>query len=77
MSLLVIDASVVIKWFVTEPHSEAALRLLDIEKRFLAPDHVFAETANAIWKHVRLHHFSFEFGFEVIRKSTERRPISM
>jgi predicted nucleic acid-binding protein len=66
MSLFVIDASVVIKWFVSEPHTDAALRLLDVERRFLAPDHVFAETTNVVWKHVRRHHFSTEFGYEVI-----------
>jgi len=67
MSLLVIDASVVIKWFVSEPYSDAAVRLLDFEKHFLAPDHLFAETANVVWKHVRRRHLSNEFGYDVIR----------
>jgi predicted nucleic acid-binding protein len=67
MSLLVIDASVVIKWFVSEPDADVALRLLDVEKRFLAPDHLFAETANVVWKHVRRHHFSTDFGYDVVR----------
>ena len=68
MRLLVIDASVVIKWFVSEPDSDAALRLLDVEKRFLAPDHVFAETVNVVWKHVRRRHFSTAFGYDVVAK---------
>ena len=65
---LVVDASVVLKWFVSEDGSEAALRLLDGEKRFLAPDHMFAETTNAVWKRVRLRDLSVEYGFEIIRK---------
>lgn len=53
MSVLVIDASVVVKWFVPEIHSEAARRLLGQAHEFLAPDLLFAETANTIWKKVR------------------------
>lgn len=53
MSALVIDASVVIKWFVPEVHSEAARQLLDGPGPFLAPDLLFAETANVVWKKVR------------------------
>ncbi len=66
MTLLVIDASVVIKWFLAEPYGEAALRLLDVEGRFLAPDHLFAETANAIWKKVRRREIAAEYGHDVI-----------
>jgi predicted nucleic acid-binding protein len=68
MTLLVVDASVVVKWFVPEIHADAALRLLDREKRFLAPDHLFAETTNAIRKRVRQREFSVEYGYEIIRQ---------
>jgi hypothetical protein len=47
---VVVDASVVIKWFVPEAGSDAASRLLAAEDRFEAPDLLFAELANAIWK---------------------------
>ena len=50
MSVVVVDASVVIKWFVPENGTEAALRLLDSGHQFLAPDLLFAEVANSIWK---------------------------
>jgi predicted nucleic acid-binding protein len=53
MSIFVVDASVVIKWFVPEIHSDAARRLLDQDHQYFAPDLLFAETANAIWKKVR------------------------
>ena len=49
---LVVDASVVIKWFVPEVGSDAASRLLASEDRLEAPDLLFAEIANAIWKKV-------------------------
>lgn len=50
MSVVVVDASVVIKWFVPENGTEAALRLLDSGHQFLAPDLLFAAVANSIWK---------------------------
>jgi predicted nucleic acid-binding protein len=37
MKKLVVDASVVMKWFVPEVHSEAAARLLDSGIFFLLP----------------------------------------
>lgn len=53
MSVLVVDASVVIKWFIPEVHSAAARRLLEHNHQFLAPDLLFAEITNVIWKKVR------------------------
>ena len=53
MSVFVVDASVVIKWFVPEIHSDAARRLLAYSHDYVAPDLLFAETANTIWKKVR------------------------
>ena len=50
---VVVDASVVIKWFVPEAGSDAASRLLASEDRLEAPDLLFAEIANAIWKKVQ------------------------
>lgn len=53
MSVYVVDASVVLKWFVPEIHSDAAARLLSATHQYLSPDLLFPEVGNAIWKKVR------------------------
>ena len=53
MSLYVVDASVVIKWFVPEIHSDAARRLLSAPHEYFSPDLLFPEVGNVIWKKVR------------------------
>ena len=53
MSVFVVDASVVLKWFVPEIHSIAARRLLSGPHRYFSPDLLFPEVGNAIWKKVR------------------------
>jgi predicted nucleic acid-binding protein len=50
MSRLVVDASVVVKWFLPEVRADAALRLAASDRAFLAPDLLAAELANALWK---------------------------
>jgi predicted nucleic acid-binding protein len=50
----VLDASVILKWFVPEVDSGAALRLLDAvqagELVVIAPDILLPELGNALWK---------------------------
>ncbi|MEH2299975.1 MAG: type II toxin-antitoxin system VapC family toxin [Nostoc sp.] len=53
MSRYVLDASVAIKWFVPEVHSDKARHLLTSNYTFLVPDFFFAEVANVLWKRVR------------------------
>lgn len=50
MTRYVVDASVAIKWFLPEVHSEAAARLLRPAYRLLAPDLIWAEFGNVLWK---------------------------
>ncbi len=53
-SSLVVDASVVIKWHVDEIHADAARRLLSDDTPALhAPDLVFPELGNILWKKIR------------------------
>ncbi|MDE0356229.1 MAG: type II toxin-antitoxin system VapC family toxin [Gammaproteobacteria bacterium] len=44
----VVDASVAVKWLVTEPLSDEAASLLDSGVTLLAPDLMFAEAASAL-----------------------------
>ncbi len=54
MTELVIDSGVAIKWFVDEDHSAEARRILAAYKAsalsFLAPDFIYAEFGNVMWK---------------------------
>ena len=50
MTRLVVDASVAVKWFVPEVHGEAAKRFLDPNHELLAPELIWAELGNALWK---------------------------
>jgi predicted nucleic acid-binding protein len=53
VSVFVVDASVVVKWFVPEINSEAAQRWLASAHESVAPDLLFPEVGNAVWKKVR------------------------
>ena len=66
MSVFVVDASVVVKWFVPEIHSDAARRLLALPHEYVAPDLLFAETANTIWKKIRRKELTAEEGQELV-----------
>jgi predicted nucleic acid-binding protein len=50
MSGIVVDASVAIKWFVPEVYSAAARRLLQEGTELLAPDLIWAEVGNVLWR---------------------------
>jgi predicted nucleic acid-binding protein len=49
----VLDASVVVKWYLDEPGSEAARALQDLDLDFSAPHLLLVEVANVLWKYVR------------------------
>ena len=53
MKKVVIDASVVVKLFFEEEHSKAAEQCVARADELLAPDLIWAETANVIWKRQR------------------------
>jgi predicted nucleic acid-binding protein len=79
VSLVVVDASVAVKWFLPE-NGEAlvseALDLLDKydreEARFMVPDLFYAETASAIWKAVRVGRVPRAFGDQALELLTQR-----
>jgi len=53
MTMLVLDASVVVKWFVPEIYEAEAKSLLNPANQFSAPDLLFAEIANVMSMKVR------------------------
>jgi predicted nucleic acid-binding protein len=53
LTRLVVDASVVVKWFLPEVLAEAALRIAEGDHRFLAPELLGAEFTSALWKKSR------------------------
>ena len=67
MSVFVVDASIVIKWFVPEIYSDAARQLLEHSHQYFAPDLLFAETANIVWKKVRLGELEAQQGEHLVK----------
>lgn len=53
MSAYVADASVAVKWYVPEIHSEQALRILEAGNVIHVPDLLYAECGNILWTKVR------------------------
>ncbi|MEZ5935350.1 MAG: type II toxin-antitoxin system VapC family toxin [Alphaproteobacteria bacterium] len=66
MSLLVVDASVVVKWFLPEIHSVAALRVASGAWTFLAPDLLDVEVTNTFWKKHRRGELTHDEGARLI-----------
>lgn len=50
MRRIVVDASVCLKWFVSEIYEEYALRLLAGTTELHAPDLIYPEIGNVLWK---------------------------
>lgn len=50
MTRFVVDANVVVKWILPEEHSERAARLLAEGLELWAPDLVWSESGNILWK---------------------------
>jgi predicted nucleic acid-binding protein len=53
VTLWVVDASVIIKWFVPENDYAAARAMRTAETKLAAPDLLFLEVSNIVWKIVR------------------------
>lgn len=67
MSVFVVDASVALKWYVPEVHSEDALRLLRRGNEFHVPDLFFAEAGNILWKKVNRGELTGAVGHRIAR----------
>ena len=64
---LVVDASVAIKWFLPEVHSQAARRILKKPQNLLAPDLIWPEVGNTIWKKFHRNEIDADEAAEIIR----------
>lgn len=77
---LVVDTSVVVKWFFDEPNTPQALELLaafrDGRKRALAPDLIYAEFTSAVWKRVVRKTLSVEDGAAIV-ETFEQLPLEI
>lgn len=52
VSAVIIDANIVVKWFIEDELSDIA-RTISAEQQLIAPWLILSETANALWKYVR------------------------
>ena len=70
MDTVVVDSSVAIKWFVVEPYSVEAHYILEEYQAgtlaLLAPDLVYAEVGNIVWKKHRFQGLAAEDAEEVL-----------
>ena len=71
----VVDASIVIKWFVDEVHAEVARRLLEDQYELSAPDLLWPECGNILWKKVRRRELAPDEA-RLIWGGLEQQPIS-
>ena len=67
MRRFVVDASVVVKWFIPEIHARAAQNLLREDFALSAPDLVRAEVGNVLWKKWRRGELSSQVGGGILR----------
>jgi len=74
----IVDASVVVKWYVPENLSDAAARLLaqacSGNLRLFAPDLLFAEVGNVLWKKLRRGELQPAEAARIIRAVTRTFP---
>jgi predicted nucleic acid-binding protein len=66
VSRLVVDASVAIKWFVHEVYAEEALRFLDPTHDVTAPDLLWPEFGNILWKKTLRDEVSADMAREIL-----------
>lgn len=80
MTGYVIDASVAVKWLVTEAFSEQAVRLLDTNLTLIAPELIYPEVANALWSLYRRGEMGREDvaeAIDVVKSAPIAIPVSM
>jgi len=74
VSRFVVDASVAVKWLVPEIHAEAAGRVLRSRHELLAPDLIWAEVGNILWKMFRRGELAEETACDLL-EDFQRAPL--
>ena len=64
--IFVIDANVGLKWFIEEPRSPAARKILEKVASFIAPDIFIPEICNVVWKKVKNQEITAEHGRAIV-----------
>ena len=72
--MLVVDSSVVVKWFVDEPLHAEARHIYKYQQDILAPEFVLVEVANVVWKKVRRKEIGADQAYEIINLAIEALP---
>lgn len=77
---IVLDTSVAMKWFFKEPYEKEALLLRDAFREGLcflfAPDLIYPEFTNTVWKRVNFYNLSPEEGVQIVR-TFQRVPLEI
>jgi predicted nucleic acid-binding protein len=73
---VVVDSSVVLKWFVPEKHSDRAASLLDGSFELAAPDLLVPECGNILWKKIVRKELSAQEGRTILR-ALVRAPVAI
>jgi predicted nucleic acid-binding protein len=76
LTTVVVDSSVALKWFVPEALSDQAVSLLERPIQLAAPDLLYPEAGNIVWKKVRRGELRIEEARDVIA-GLERVPIAI
>ena len=76
MSAYVVDAGVAVKWILDEPHSDAARRLEGAGHILLAPDFLFVEVGNVLWKRVQANSLTADEAQRLLR-ALATAPLSL
>jgi predicted nucleic acid-binding protein len=70
VTLWVVDASVIVKWYVPEGNYAAARAMRTVETQLAAPDLLFIEMSNSLWKLVRRGEMAAPRAIEIIEEIT-------
>ncbi len=65
MSTYVVDASVAVKWFLSESGSEVALLLLEPSRTLIAPDYIWLELSSVVCQRIQRKQIPPEEGLEI------------